>query len=107
MTDTMWVVLAAVVLLPVGYYAVDVVQRRRLLARLRAVWGKEDALRKLDADELSDIAHHYRQRQAVQPSFVPVDDTTWNDLDMDEVLRHIDASTSIVGSQALYALLRE
>ena len=107
MTDMMWVVLAAVVLLPVGYYAVDVVQRRRLLARLRAVWGKEDALRKLDADELSDVAHHYRQRQAVQPSFVPVDDTTWNDLDMDEVLRHIDASTSIVGSQALYALLRE
>ncbi|NLB38238.1 MAG: hypothetical protein GX810_03180 [Clostridiales bacterium] len=107
MPDTLWAVLAEIVLLPVVYYLMDYVRRRRLLARLREGWGTDRALRNLDADELSDIAHHHRQRNLIHPADMPVDDTTWNDLDMDKVFTGMDAATSIVGSQALYTMLRE
>ena len=35
-----------------------------------------------------------------------VDDRTWSDLEMDEVFSRIDRTTSVIGRQYLYALLR-
>lgn len=100
------IALAVVISLPLAYYLYDRVQRRRLRRRLQAQWGQASALRRPDQDMVADIAAYHEARKAVQPKNGLVDDTTWRDLDMDEVLRGLDCSMSIVGSELLYDILR-
>ena len=99
--------LAAIALLPLGYYLYDWMQRRRMLLRLKAAWGQEEALRRTDQEELKDIAQYYEALREQQPPVKEVDDTTWGDLDMNLVFRGMDASVSSLGSEVLYAMLHE
>ena len=92
---------------PLAYCLWDHIAKKRLQRRLQAAWGKPEALRRMDADELADAAHYCRALQAHEPPLAAVDDTTWNDLDMDSVFLSLDASASAVGSEILYAILRE
>lgn len=92
---------------PALYYLWDYHGRKRLLHKLKAGWGKEEALRRMDADEMADVAHYAAALHQLEPPSSRVDDTTWSDLDMDDVLRGIDASMSVVGSETLYSMLRD
>lgn len=96
-----------IVLLPVVYLVVKRVQDKRMRRLLITQWGKAEALRRPDSDLSQDIASYWRAAQAAQPQLGAVDDTTWNDLEMDLLLRGIDCSRSIVGSEVLYTVLRE
>ena len=78
-----------------------------MLRRLKAQWGTEGALRRLDREELEDVSHCFHALAPRGDDGSAVDDTTWHDLDMDDVFRSIDASMSIAGSEALYAMLRD
>jgi hypothetical protein len=86
--------------------------RQRLLARLRAEWGKPRArVRRIDA-----IADYHRSRIAGEtdgggrsPSDSQsrsLDERTWSDLDLDAVFAAIDRTESTLGQQALYHRLR-
>lgn len=99
--------LILIVLLPVIYLVAKWVQDRRLRRLLSAQWGKVEALRRPDTEQSQDIAAYWQAAQAAAPQPGAVDDTTWNDLELDLLLRGIDCSRSIVGSEVLYALLRE
>ena len=73
--------------------------RTRLLARIRAGWGRpRDRVRDMDA-----VADLFRARHAAP---VSLDDRTWNDLLMDDVFAYLDRTESGVGQQMLYCRLR-
>lgn len=107
MQDIYIIILMVILLLPLGYYLVNLIQRRRFLAKLKANWGKKEAIHQLDKDELADVAHYFHVQREHRPLRKEVDDTTWSDLDMDRIFQSLDSSTSVVGSEVLYALLRE
>jgi len=72
----------------------------RIRSRLAEIWqGKSDVRRDYDW-----IPLYFRYRQRSEPE--TVDDKTWSDLEMDEVFAAIDRTTSVIGRQYLYALLR-
>ena len=73
--------------------------RKRLLARIRAEWGRRREVPR-DMEAVADL---FRVRRAAGAS---LDDRTWNDLLLDEVFAHLDRTESSVGQQALYARLR-
>lgn len=107
MIGSVFILLAAVIGLPLVYYLWGFFAQRRIQAKLIANWSKPEALRNLDKDELGDVANYYFSQRETSPSLTAVDDTTWSDLDMDSVFTSIDASTSILGSEVLYSMLRE
>lgn len=80
--------------------------QKRLRQRLEQQWGTADALRRPDEDVLRDIVHYHKAHRQVEPDPQDVDDITWSDLDMDSLLRGMDAAQSILGSEGLYAMLR-
>ena len=88
-----------------------VLTKRRAAGRLRkhldGIWGKEEALRRADGDQIDDIAQYDKALRAHAPPLRETDETTWNDLDMNQVFSAIDCSRSIVGSEVLYALLHD
>jgi hypothetical protein len=76
--------------------------RRQLLAKIRAGWGKP-ASRPQNLSALAK-AHGSRIAACAESSFL--DDRTWKDLDMDDVLAAVDRTESTLGRQALYHRLR-
>ena len=80
---------------------------QRLRQALSRHWRDPAALKRLEDDVLEDTAAFWRARAKTLDAARCVDDATWADLDMDELLRRIDSTQSVVGSEALYAMLRE
>jgi hypothetical protein len=72
--------------------------RQRLLAGVRAKWGKSAARR----HKMGAIATAYRSRLSIFDGVASVDDRTWADLDLDNVFAAIDRTESTLGQQALY-----
>ncbi len=70
-------------------------------------WGKDAGRKLLDADLLDDVADFWRKKKETIPPNRHVDDITWNDLNMDDVFRLVDATQSVAGSEVLYAMLRD
>ena len=82
-------------------------RRERVREGLRAAWGRTDGGRTLDEELVRDEAAGWRDIAATVAPEDTVDDVTWEDLDMDAVFCRVDRSTSVVGSEALYAMLRQ
>jgi hypothetical protein len=78
-------------------------RRRRWLAQLRASWGHPDTSNR-DFGTLQYFHQLPRSRRA-QPSTL-IDDSTWNDLNMDAVYAAIDRTCSSAGQCDLYQTLR-
>jgi hypothetical protein len=75
-------------------------RKARIKKRLDEIWlGKNEVRRDYDW-----IPLYFRYRQHNEPE--TVDDKTWSDLEMDEVFARIDRTTSVIGRQYLYAILR-
>lgn len=72
--------------------------RRRVRARLRRTWGTP----RPEPADLENIADFFR----CHPADGALDDRTWDDLLLDDVLTHLDRTESSVGQQMLYARLR-
>ncbi len=75
---------------------------RRLRTRVIREYGSK-ADRKLDEGRAQSVAYYCRSKAR---SSCPVDDITWNDLDMDSVYYLLNSCKSSVGDEYLYYLLR-
>ena len=97
---TLWLVLGAGVLLLAVWGLLERRRRRRLVARLRAEWG-----RPMQRDrDMEAIAHyHWAFAEAAEE---PLDERTGKDLDLDAVFEVLDRTESPVGQQLLYHRLR-
>ena len=82
-------------------------RRARVRKRLRAAWGQESPGRALEEDLVRDEAAAWRALAANAAPEDTVDDVTWEDLDMDAIFCRVDRCMSVVGSEMLYALLRQ
>lgn len=106
MNDT--IITVAVVLLLVGIFGMVLLfenrsQKQMFLMRLRRNWGTIPE-REYTYEELDRISHYARRKGA--GSFM-IDDTTWNDLDMDQVFMMLNQTVSGCGEDYLYYLLRK
>ncbi len=106
MTDTM--ITLAVTALVIGLFAAVLLferhsQKRMFLMRLRRNWGTIPE-REYTYEELERISHYAKRKGA--GSFM-VDDTTWNDLDMDSVFMMLNQTVSSCGEDYLYYVLRK
>lgn len=72
---------------------------------LKKNWAKDEMLKNPDGDILEDIASYWQAKKERLPSEETVDAITWNDLNMDDLYRQIDATVSVAGSECLYAAL--
>jgi hypothetical protein len=66
----------------------------------KEIWSGE-----LKRDTDLSLICSYHKEKCKNGNSVYVDDVTWSDLNMDEIFRNIDRSTSSIGSQYLYHLL--
>jgi hypothetical protein len=100
-----WLPLAAALIVAAIYGLVR--RRRAIRSRLRALWGKKSPVKRLEDDLVEDVAAYWRKRAETVAPGGQVDDITWGDLDMNDLFRRLDTCVSAVGSEVLYALLRE
>ena len=97
---TLWLVLGAEVLLLAVWGLLERRRRRRLVARLRAEWG-----RPMQCDRDMEAIAHYHWAFA-EAGEEPLDERTGKDLDLDAVFEVLDRTESPVGQQPLYHRLR-
>ena len=76
---------------------------QRVLDRLQSDWGKEQDRRRVFP--MIESLHQYR-RSSPQEGAAPLDDQTWNDLNMNEVYAKIDRTLTNPGECVLYQMLR-
>ena len=75
-------------------------RKARIKKRLDEIWqGRNEVRRDYDW-----ISLYFRYRQPHEAN--TVDNRTWADLEMEEIFARIDRTTSVIGRQYLYALLR-
>ncbi|NLZ90257.1 MAG: hypothetical protein GX916_12240 [Clostridiales bacterium] len=95
---------AALMLLGIVINAL-VSRKRSRVKKLDRLWASESALKQYDDDILDDIASYWRFKKTAISEADQVDDTTWDDLDMNHVFRQLDSTISLCGSEVLYAML--
>ena len=100
-----WLPLVAALFAAAAYGLVR--RRRAVRARLRELWGKKSPVKRLEDDLVEDVAAYWRKRAETVAPGDRVDDVTWADLDMNDLFRRLDTCVSAVGSEVLYAMLRE
>lgn len=105
--ETAIIAFAALAALLMAAILAPSIRRRRARERLRAAWGRTDGGRALDEELVRDEAAGWRDIAATVAPEDTVDDVTWADLDMDAVFCRVDRAASVVGSEALYAMLRQ
>ncbi|TAN07395.1 MAG: hypothetical protein EPN36_01800 [Rhodanobacteraceae bacterium] len=74
--------------------------RRKLLAKLRASWGRR-------SDKPGYLANRYFTLVRNESPARWVDDKTWDDLEFPELFARMDTTVTPVGGQVLYAQLRQ
>ena len=79
--------------------------QRKLIRKLKNSWGKKPEGEYREGD-MTWIRSWYDDYSKTNPDEFYVDDTTWNDLDMDDVYKRINACCSTAGEQSLYYMLR-
>jgi hypothetical protein len=76
---------------------------QRALDRLRNDWGKEQDRKRVFP--MIESLYQYRQ-SSPQEDAAPLDDQTWNDLNMNDVYAKLDRTLTNPGECALYQMLR-
>ena len=75
------------------------------LRRLEAAYGQPPELTYF-AGDMTDAQAYYDRMSQARPEDFFLDDTTWDDLDMDEVFKRLNLGESTAGEQYLYYQLR-
>jgi DNA mismatch repair ATPase MutS len=81
----------------------EIKNRRLLKERLKREWGDTPS-QEYTTEKMDSIKVYYKSKQ---DSRLDVDDITWNDLDMDEIYMEMNNTSSSIGEEYLYALLRK
>lgn len=76
--------------------------KERILDTIHARWGALPD-RELTGEQLDAIRSYYG---AVKRPNLDIDDTTWNDVSMDEIFALINNTSCTIGEEYLYAMLR-
>ena len=79
--------------------------KRKLIRRLKESYGKKPEGEYYDGD-MNWIRSYYDDCRKQERDPFYVDDTTWNDLNMDTVFKRVNACCSTAGEQYLYYMLR-
>ena len=95
-----WLPVGLIVVILAGFTLQARRRERKLLARLRAEWGRPTE----QARDISEIAHYHRVFAADHES--PLDARTGDDLDLHAVFAAFDRTESSIGQQLLYHRLR-
>ncbi len=101
-TQIILVVLVSVLLLGAAVWAL-LRRRRAFRARIAARFGQIPEA--TEAATLQFLAESWRFRQSHDEIPFFIDDTTWNDLDMDKVFSRVNACRTSTGEECLYARL--
>ena len=80
-------------------------QKRKLIKRLRENFGKPPE-KDYYAGDMEWIRTAFDACRAEGRDPFYVDETTWKDLDLDEVYKRVNACQSTAGEQYLYCMLR-
>lgn len=78
---------------------------RNQLLRIYQSYGKQPDVEYYTGD-MEHIRTYYQTRSVQEPDRFYIDDTTWQDLNMDAVYKRINAGLSTAGEQYLYYMLR-
>lgn len=95
--------IAIVLLLIIKVENDKVKNKRKLVARLKKQWGDVPS-QEYTFEKFQSITAYYK---AVKNAETDVDDITWNDLDMDQIYMTMNNTSSAIGEEYLYALLRQ
>ena len=97
-----WGLLSLLVLLPLRTRAIRRQADERALKALRAAWGKRVAR----ARDLPALRRLFVLCEGAQQSRAPLDDSTWDDLNLDDVFPQVDRTLTTAGEYVLYEMLR-
>jgi hypothetical protein len=100
--QSVFIVLIALIIVAAIIYAI-IRSRRAYRNRIAARFGQLPE--GPDTATLQRLIEYWHVRQGKEKLPRCVDDTTWNDLDMDKVFGRLDACITSVGEEHLYALL--
>ncbi|MDD5016597.1 MAG: hypothetical protein PHO15_00685 [Eubacteriales bacterium] len=98
--QTVLVVVIVIVVAAIVVYAL-IRKKKALRARLDGQFGKAPLF--TDKPDMTSISSCWRHNK--EEAIHPIDDITWDDLDMDKVFLRIDSCHTSVGEEYLYALL--
>lgn len=82
----------------------DITSRKKAYNKLVQAFGKAP---KKVVCKMSSIEAFHLQQVATHDSSLWIDDTTWDDLEMDLIFKRINACCSSVGEEYLYHLLHK
>ncbi|MDF2588275.1 MAG: mismatch repair protein MutS domain protein [Anaerocolumna sp.] len=77
--------------------------RIKLIQKLKREWGQIPE-EEYTPEELKSLTSYYR---SIKDELHDVDDITWNDIDMDQVFMLINNTSSAIGEEYLYSILRK
>ena len=83
----------------------DYKKHQKFLRDLKSDYGKQSS-REYDYDEFQNITRYFKMRKQ-KSDYEVIDDTTWNDLDMDHIFMLINHTWSSAGQEYLYDMLRK
>ena len=97
------VIIAVAIALLIAIIVTHIRAEKKLRAQIEAQFGQ--AVPPPEFDE--DVSGLWQQRLQYDAPAHYIDDTTWNDLEMDKLFDQINACQTSVGEECLYAMLRE
>lgn len=95
--------LAIAILMPIVAWHFQRRHREKMLAWLRAAWGRIGPINSLDDDR---VAEAWVESRRQLPPDEEMDERTWVDLDLDRVVATLDRTHTGLGRQRLYWRLR-
>ena len=100
-----WILALVLVLIVMYLVSIQLKKARNKSTRksLLEKWGKPKNDKYLDFNLINQFFKNYKSPKNV---FQVISDNTWEDLDMNEVFRFLDRTTSKIGQQYLYYKLR-
>lgn len=102
---SVYIVLGAIVVVLFIYAIIGLYQKINLRSRFKSDyfdWGNEN----YDFESLNYIRRYWDFKNQAEGDCNIIDDTTWNDLDMDRLFFKMNACQSSIGEEFLYAKLR-
>lgn len=97
-----WGLLLLLVVLPLRTRALRRIAEERALRLLRAAWGRPVKRERNPAA----LRRLFVQCEGAAQSASPLDDATWDDLNLDDVFVRLDGTLSTAGEYVLYEMLR-
>ncbi len=79
--------------------------KRKILRRLERDFGRVPDVHYFTGD-MENIASYYDYRRGNGPDDFLLDETTWYDLEMDDIFRRLNPGLTTSGEQYLYYMLR-